>query len=348
MYSEFERILNNHRARYPLMEPQDYGKLVYQSEFGPEHMIADEESVLRYLREEWALADEGDREPEDIGGGLCRFYLNADTEKDFAAEVLVKLFDLTAKKHIGSLDGLAEKLSVLEKMPVPGMQEWLQEYRAAGCPAVHHSEAYRKAYRPHYRLLKKEYAAVFPALVETAKLLKQRERAVVAIDGRCGSGKSALGELMREVFSCNVFHMDDFYLPREQRTENWMERPGGNMDLVRLKREVLDQVFVGQAVDSRRFDCGAGAFAQSIHVQPARLTVIEGSYSHHPALEADYDLKIFITCEEQERLRRLREREGDYFPTFRQLWMPLEEQYIRLCAVEERAALVIDTGALFL
>ena len=47
---------------------------------------------------------------------------------------------------------------------------------------------------------------------------------------------------------------------------------------------------------------------------PAKaLTVIEGSYSHHPALNAPYDLKIFLTCERQEQRRRLMIREGDYF-----------------------------------
>ena len=45
--SEFELILQAHSARYPLMEPQDYGKLVFQSEFGPEHLVSDVDSVLR-------------------------------------------------------------------------------------------------------------------------------------------------------------------------------------------------------------------------------------------------------------------------------------------------------------
>ena len=79
---------------------------------------------------------------------------------------------------------------------------------------------------------------------------------------------------------------------------------------------------------------------------PSRLTVIEGSYSHHPALGADYDLKLFVTCEKEEQLRRLKEREGDYFPMFQHIWMPLEEQYIRLCGVETDGVLVIDTGLL--
>jgi len=343
---EFEDILTAHGARYPLMEPRDYAKLAYQSHFGPEHLIADEGEILRRIRTEWdeIPADMPRRPPEDIGGGLCRFYLYHEGEKGLAAQVLCKLFCLTAKYHVSAPESFADKLSALEKLPVPGMGAWLSDYREQGCPAVGHSETYRASYAPHYRLLKKEYAAAFPALLEGAKLLARKGRGVVAIDGRCGCGKSTLGALMGEVFSCNVFHMDDFYLPKGRRTENWLTIPGGNMDLERFKEEVLTPVFAGRGVHYRPFDCSSGCLAEGEEAEPTPLTVIEGSYSHHPALDAAYDLKIFITCEKQEQLRRLQEREGDYFPSFERLWMPLEEQYIRLCGPEKTADLVIDTG----
>ena len=349
MRTEFKRVLRSHAARYPLMEPQDYGKLAYQNHFGAEHLVSDEEQMLRRIREEWEQIspEHPHRTPEWIGGGLCRFYLNHEVEKEIAAQVLVKLFCMTAKEGAAQAEGFADKLSELEKLPVPGMGEWLAQYRAAGCPAVRHSERYREAYRPHYRLLRCEYAAAFPALLEIAKLLKKKERVVVAIDGRCGSGKSTLARLMEQVFSCNVFHMDDFYLPVGQRAENWLEIPGGNMDLIRFRREVLESVFGGQAVNYRPFDCGAGECAPARCVEPTALTVIEGSYSHHPALEGEYDLKLFVTCDKQEQLRRLKLREGDYFPTFQRLWMPLEEQYIRLCGIENSDAMTVDTGVSF-
>lgn len=348
MNTEFERIVREHRARYPLMQPQDYGKLAYQSEFGPEHLVTDEDRMLDYIREEWSGVEGFTcRAPEDIGGGLCRFHLNPDVEKTAASEVLIKLFRLTSEKYIGNWDGLEEKLSVLEKLPVSGMGEWLKQYRAKGCPAVHHSEVYRAHYTPHYRLLKQEYARFFPALLAVAKQIQERGQVVLAIDGRCGSGKTSLAELMEQVFDCNVFHMDDFYLPLEKREDNWLEIPGGNMDLERFRREVLEPAFAGETVFYRPYDCGQGVFKEAYSVRPRPLTVIEGSYSHHPALEAEYDVKLFVTCEKEEQLRRLQEREGDYFPTFQRLWMPLEEQYIRMCGIERSDAMLVDTGIIF-
>lgn len=37
-----------HAARYPRMEPQDFGKLIYQSEFGPGHFIKDRKSAREF------------------------------------------------------------------------------------------------------------------------------------------------------------------------------------------------------------------------------------------------------------------------------------------------------------
>ena len=41
---------------------------------------------------------------------------------------------------------------------------------------------------------------------------------------------------------------------------------------------------------------------------PTALSVIDGSYSHHPILAENYDLKIFLTCGKEEQARRLRIR----------------------------------------
>ena len=45
MKKEFTQILEAHLGKHPLMEPQDFGKLVFQSEFGPEHMVSDRQQA---------------------------------------------------------------------------------------------------------------------------------------------------------------------------------------------------------------------------------------------------------------------------------------------------------------
>ena len=157
---EFELILQAHRERYPLMEPQDYGKLVFQSEFGPEHLVSDVESVLRYLKQEWSELPEGCpvSPPEPIGNGLCRFHLSGCTETQLTR--LAELFRRSAQEHKGTHEGLDARMELVHALDVPGMEEWLEQYEAAGCPPVHHSQTFRDHYAPHYRVIKLEYVEV--------------------------------------------------------------------------------------------------------------------------------------------------------------------------------------------
>jgi uridine kinase len=44
------------------------------------------------------------------------------------------------------------------------------------------------------------------------ELLMQKDIVIVAIDGKCTSGKTTLAAKLAEIYDCNVFHMDDFFL----------------------------------------------------------------------------------------------------------------------------------------
>ena len=153
--TEFEAIVREHAMRYPLMRPQDYGKLAYQSEFGPEHMIADEQSAARYILSEWQAVASGGvpQNPEPIGNGLCRFHLTKDMFSRENAAALARLFAQSARVHTGTPEGLETRIAILAQLPVDGMGVWLAGWRKEGYPAVHHSEAFRGAYHPHYRVL---------------------------------------------------------------------------------------------------------------------------------------------------------------------------------------------------
>ena len=60
---------------------------------------------------------------------------------------------------------------------------------------------------------------------------------VVAIDGRCGSGKTTVAALLAQRLDCTVLHADDFFLRPEQRTPQRMAQPGGNFDRERFFTE---------------------------------------------------------------------------------------------------------------
>jgi uridine kinase len=188
-------------------------------------------------------------------------------------------------------------------------------------------------------------AAVFqPAVDLVRQLMLEKQSAIVAIDGRCGSGKTTLATLLARLFPCTVVHMDDFYLPMANRQPDWEQQVAGNMDLERFRAEVLEPVLAGRPVAYRRFDCRTGQLSAAEMLPFHALTIVEGSYAHHPRLADCYDRKIFLTCDAQIQAQRLMEREGERrFPLFRDRWIPMEERYLACFPVAETADLVLDT-----
>nr|WP_297170960.1 hypothetical protein [uncultured Agathobaculum sp.] len=346
---QFEQIIRWHEARYPAMQPQDFAKLAYQSEFGPAHLAQTVEDLSAALLREWGAlpADMPARPPELIGGGLCRLHLDPQTDATRAVPLLAALIHHTARMHHGTADGLRRRIAALRRLDVAGMADWLDRWQVDGCPSIHHSDAFRTTYRPHYRVICTAHAVFFPALLEAARLIQNGVPAVLGIDGRCGSGKSSLAQLLHELFGCNVLHIDDFYLPAEQRPPDWTEQPAGNIDLARFWDEALAPARAGKPIYYRAYSCGRQQYRDVVMLSPTPLTVVEGSYSQHPALANAYQCRIFLTCSSEVQQRRLRAREGAHFDDFARRWIPMEEQYFSVYGMPNEDTTVIDTSPFF-
>ena len=150
-----EDILLQHFEKYPQMQAQDAVKLIYQQEFGPEHMIKDPAKALAMIRQEMNGLEPQPGEPlyEAIGNGLCRLNLRPCVERGIPAEDIARLFTETASGVQGDKKQFRQALRALQRLaeedetpfdPVE-LDIFLAHYPAA-CPALHHSEAYRAAY----------------------------------------------------------------------------------------------------------------------------------------------------------------------------------------------------------
>ena len=161
---ELRAILIAHAKRYPLMQPRDAVKLIYQNEFGGGHLIRDEQACLNYLRREYTSVAKDPTVPlyEDIGNGIIRVNLAAVKPEDL--EQLGRAFIDSAAKHKGTMDRFLNKLEVLRKLTAEGvfafdtnaLTSYLFEYKADGYPAVSHDEIYRTTYKPAYRIVLSE------------------------------------------------------------------------------------------------------------------------------------------------------------------------------------------------
>ncbi|ETY71269.1 uridine kinase family protein [Bifidobacterium moukalabense] len=176
------------------------------------------------------------------------------------------------------------------------------------------------------------------------RLLTEGRCAFVAIDGPCASGKTMFAARLHDRFGGNVLHMDDFFLRPEQRTPERFVEPGGNVDHERFEAEVLKPLAAGEPVRYRPWDCRTGDFATSRIIEPAPLTVVEGSYSMHPTLRGYYDLMICLAIDPTEQLRRLEARNPRMLRRFIDEWIPLENRYFELTDTQEGADLLIDTA----
>lgn len=188
----------------------------------------------------------------------------------------------------------------------------------------------------------------WPLIDRLASLVEKEQPSLVAIDGRCGSGKTQLAQLIAQALPCHVIHMDDFYLPFAQRSPQRMASPGGHINHERLTAQVLAPSRSGEPIELQVYDCHADQLGDVKHLSPLPLTIVEGSYSHHPALQGYWDLNIFLTCQPAEQQARLLQRQGaDSFAQFLSHWMPLEETYFDCYEIERSADMVVDTSEFF-
>lgn len=161
---------------------------------------------------------------------------------------------------------------------------------------------------------------------------------LVALDGRCASGKTTLANSLGSRFGWSVVHLDDFFLRPEQRTPARYASPGENVDHERFLAEVLLPLRAGRSARYRVFDCQAQQLSSAdAVVQLTDVVLIEGAYACHPSLWPHYDLRVFLTVDHEEQLRRIERRNGsERLAMFRERWIPLEEAYFTAFSVAAR------------
>lgn len=163
---EFGFYLKKQIELHPSMQMQDVLKMCYQAVFGVEHMLTDIEKARQYFNQEYEATPASFSLPlyEPISEDFCRINLAAWKARDLDPAELFELFVSSAKHVIpGTRTDLnncaksAEKLMVKNMLPFT-LEEWREYYVAyknSGIRPVHHSEVYRQAEQPAYRIIRK-------------------------------------------------------------------------------------------------------------------------------------------------------------------------------------------------
>lgn len=174
-------------------------------------------------------------------------------------------------------------------------------------------------------------------------LFKTNSTVNVAIEGKSGAGKSTLADLLEEMYNCNLFHMDHFFLRPELKTDERMKEVGGNVDYIRFNEEVIKGIKSGLDFQYQIYDCKKIALTEFIKVKPKKLNIIEGVYSMHPTLISNYDLKVFLDIDEETQRARILKRNGSFmYEKFINEWIPKENQYFKEMRIPEQCDIIIN------
>jgi len=392
----FQHYLIDQVVAHPATQSQDIIKQCYQAAYGAEHLLSDIDRARTFLEREYASLTASDALPlwEPISPQVCRVNLAAWKQRKLPLEWLFRMFTASASISVDRQEATKQFLLYLDNADVLiqtgkltasfSVNEWsdtLSTYKNSGMTAVHHSDEYRQAEHPAYRIIRYEYVRLLPILEATAKYFHKHSDAsalcdttatslvsapcIIAIDGRAASGKTTMADQLAQILGTDVIRMDDFFLPPELRTSERLQTPGGNVHYERFLAEVLPHLKATDAFSYRRFDCHimdyngarqvracAGTppclFRTESATSTCPIRIVEGCYSHHPAFGNYSDIRVFSHVAPDKQMNRILHRNGPQMAQmFEQRWIPMEEQYISAYEISASSHVTIDSTDLF-
>lgn len=341
-----EKYIEHQLSLHPSSEARDIVKLCYQAAFGAEHLIEDSSAAKAYFDAEFdsAIPLCGNL-VEEISDTTARVSIPVWKFLELPPEWLFNLFLASASKVREGRDEFIDYLECARRVSERGISsfssevfsEFVSEYLSNGIASLHHSDRYRRAENPSYRVIDSEYLPIIKILIEYSRSDRKLPY-IIAIDGRAGAGKTTLANMIESALDAQVIRMDDFFLPPELRCEARFKIPGSNLHYERFIDEVIPSLRGGVEFSYRKFSCAKMDYDGEISVKPARIIVVEGSYSHHPEFNKYADLFVFKDVAKEEQRRRIIQRNGEMlYQKFRDLWIPLENEYIKAYNIIENS-----------
>ncbi len=183
--------------------------------------------------------------------------------------------------------------------------------------------------------------AAYVILNRIKEIRKERGSCLVAIDGNSGSGKSTLAGQLAAASGATLFHMDDFFLPPQLRTEARLNTPGGNIDSERFVKEIIKGLEKGRTFSYRAFSCKNSSYIEKT-APHSTVNILEGVYSMHPDWQSELNLKVFLQIPPEVQQDRILHRSGpELLKKFTELWIPLENRYFEFYGIRERCDYIV-------
>jgi len=175
-----------------------------------------------------------------------------------------------------------------------------------------------------------------PDPIETIRrLLDERvpagRPAFVGIDGLSCAGKTTFADRLAHALGGDVVHGDD------------MSRPGRPLwEHERFILEVYGPVRTDGVATYRRWHWTSQEPGEQIAVTRAPV-IVEGIHVTDEAVEVPWDVRVWVSVDEDVRIARAQEREGGArWECLSTNWMPQEAAYVAAQHPESRADVIVD------
>ncbi|MBN1559864.1 hypothetical protein JW998_06410 [candidate division KSB1 bacterium] len=165
------KLIHWHLRSHQHLSIQDVYKLLYQGVFGAEHLLKDAARARSALEDEWQKLDEGAVESllelVSADGAIVRANLQPCKTAGLSSERLWQIILRSAAQVNGSAGEFEaiwrqfEELCAEGELPfaTDSVTQFGRAAKKHGWPAQHHSQRYRQANSPAYRvLLHREFA----------------------------------------------------------------------------------------------------------------------------------------------------------------------------------------------
>ena len=156
-YEDILLILRAHKERYRQMTEEDAVKLVFQGLLGVGHLLSSEERARARLHDEMEALEADESEPltEKVGPDWFRLNLRAANASGISESEIASMLVQSAGKPLiytrGDVYDFCMRLDASDRMR-SAAERVLEE---GWLPS--HSEQYRAAYRPAYRVLHEDF-----------------------------------------------------------------------------------------------------------------------------------------------------------------------------------------------